>query len=41
MKIKKFQKPALKLDKSQEDVKISPEREVEIRASQQADLEEL
>lgn len=41
MKIKKFQKPALKLDKSQEDVKISPEREAEIRASQQADLEEL
>ena len=41
MKIKKFQKPALKLDKSQEDVQISPEREAEIRASQQADLEEL
>lgn len=41
MKIKKFQKPALKLDKSQEDVKVSSEREAEIRASQQADLEEL
>lgn len=41
MKIKKFQKPALKLDKSQEDVQISPEREAEIRASQQADLDKL
>ena len=38
MKIKKFQKPAEKLDKP---VEVSPEREVEIRASQQAALNEL
>lgn len=38
MKIKKFQKPAEKLDKQ---VEVSPEREAEIRASQQAALNEL
>lgn len=38
MKIKKFQKPAEKLDKP---VEVSPEREAKIRASQQAALNEL
>lgn len=38
MKIKKFQKPADKLDKP---VEVSPEREAEIRASQQAELNNL
>lgn len=38
MKIKKFQKPADKLDKP---VEVSPEREAEIRASQQAALNDL
>jgi hypothetical protein len=38
MKIKKFQKPADKLDKP---IEVSPEKEAKIRASQQAALNNL